>query len=106
MSEDAVTQILAELAELKARLGSPRDRLRLHDARSAARHLVFSVALFSRAAARCPTLLARAGAEGTPLHVRWLEGQLDDYVVARGDEAAAAAAITAFRNRNPRRSTP
>ena len=91
MSDDAVAKILAELAELKARLpASPRDRLRLHDARSAAAHLGFSVATFYREVDRCPTLLARAGAEKTPLYSRWLEGQLDDYVLAKGDESAAA----------------
>lgn len=106
MRAEAVAQILAELAAVKAQLATqtPRDRQRLHDARSAARLLGYSVATFYREVERCPTLLARAGVAGTPLHTKWLEGQLDDYVLAKGDEAAARAAVEAAQMRRGRRA--
>lgn len=100
MSDDATATILARLDELQASL--PRDPNHLHDARSASRRLGMSVATFFREVKRCPTLLARAGIEGTPLHTKWREAQLGDYITARGDEAAAAAAAAAFKARTRR----
>lgn len=102
MSDDTATAILARLEELKASL--PRDPNFLHDANSAAHRLNMSVATFYREVKRCPTLLARAGIEGTPLYTQWREAQLADYITARGDEEAAAAAAAAFRIRGSRRT--
>jgi predicted DNA-binding protein (UPF0251 family) len=99
MSDDTAHAILARLDELQATL-TLRDPNHLHDARAAARRLNMSVATFYREVKRCPTLLARAGIDGTPLHTQWREAQLADYITARGDEDGAAAAAAAFQARN------